>query len=113
MAEARRHFEALEYEQTVPALDRVVAALQSRQGDAGRELLAEALELRARSRFGLADADGAKQDFTALLKANPAYALNAQVSPRVVALFDESDGSADSAVLLDDLRWDCDAVSRP
>lgn len=90
MAEARRHFEALEYEQTVPALDRVVAALQSRQGDAGRELLAEALELRARSRFGLADADGAKQDFTALLKANPAYSLNAQVSPRVVALFDEA-----------------------
>ncbi len=31
----------------------------------------------------------------------------------VVALFDESDGAADSAVLLDDLRWDCDAVSRP
>jgi hypothetical protein len=31
----------------------------------------------------------------------------------VVALFDQSDGAADSAVLLDDLRWECDAVSRP
>jgi hypothetical protein len=31
----------------------------------------------------------------------------------VIALFDESDGAADSAVLLDDLRWDCDAIRQP
>lgn len=46
------------------------------------------------------------------------FRISAAVAPGdtitlVVALFDESDGSADSAVLLDDLRWDCDAVSRP
>jgi hypothetical protein len=29
----------------------------------------------------------------------------------VIALFDESDGSADTAVLLDDLRWECDPVA--
>ena len=53
-------------------------------------MLAEALELRARSRFGLGDQDGAKQDFVALLKANPGYAMTGQVSPRVVAIFDEA-----------------------
>jgi len=90
MSEARRHFEALEYEQAVPSLDRAVALLQSRQGDESRQLLAEAFELRARSRFGLGDQDGAKQDFVLLLKANPAHVMNGQVSPRVVALFDDA-----------------------
>lgn len=90
MSEARRHFEALEYEQAVPSLDRAVAMLQSRQGDTGRQLLAEALELRARSRFGLGDQDGAKQDFVLLLKTNPAYSLNGQISPRVVTLFEDA-----------------------
>jgi len=46
------------------------------------------------------------------------FRISAGVTPGdtvtlVVALFDESDGAADSAVLLDDLRWECDAVSRP
>jgi antitoxin (DNA-binding transcriptional repressor) of toxin-antitoxin stability system len=90
MSEARRHFEALEYEQAVPSLDRAVALLQARQGDEVRGLLAEALELRARSRFGLGDQDGAKQDFSLLLRADPGHALGGQVSPRVVALFDET-----------------------
>ncbi|MGE3955180.1 MAG: PDZ domain-containing protein [Vicinamibacterales bacterium] len=90
MAEARRHFEALEYEQAVPSLDRAIATLQSRQGDDVRLMMAEALELRARSRFGLGDQDGARQDFVSLLKANPAHTMNGQVSPRVVALFDDA-----------------------
>ena len=55
MSEARRHFEALEYEQAVPSLDRAIALLQARQGDESRRILAEALEIRARSRFGLGD----------------------------------------------------------
>ena len=89
MSEARRHFEALEYEQAVPSLDRALAMLQARPENDVRAMLAEALELRARSRFGLGDQDGAKQDFVALLKANPGYAMTGQVSPRVVAIFDE------------------------
>jgi len=89
MSEARRHFEALEYEQAVPSLDRALAMLQARPANDVRALLAEALELRARSRFGLGDQDGAKQDFVALLKANPGHAMTGQVSPRVVAIFDE------------------------
>src|SRR5690349_11554424 len=75
LSEARRHFDALEYEQAVPALDRAVALLQTRQGDDARRQLAGALELRARSRFALGDQDGARQDFAALLKADPSYTL--------------------------------------
>lgn len=90
MSEARRHFEALEYEQAVPSLDRAIALLQARQGDEARRTLAEALEIRARSRFGLGDQDGAKQDFMLLLKSDPGHAMTGQVSPRVVALFDEA-----------------------
>ena len=115
MSEARRHFEALEYEQAVPSLDRAVATLQARQGDDTRQMLAEALELRARSRFGLGDQDGAKQDFVLLLKANPGHTMSGQVSPRVVALFDEAKKAnvtmlklavtpADASVLLDGRR---------
>jgi hypothetical protein len=89
MAEARRHFDALEYENAVPVLDRVVALLQSRQADDARRQLTGMLELRARSRFALGDQDGARQDFTALLRADSSYTLNAQVSPRVVALFED------------------------
>ena len=115
MSEARRHFEALEYEQAVPSLDRAVATLQSRQGDDTRQMLAEALELRARARFGLGDQDGAKQDFTLLLRTNPSHTLSGQISPRVVALFDEAKKAtvtsmrltvtpADASVLLDGRR---------
>lgn len=90
MSEARRYFEALEYEQAVPALDRAIALMQARPLDEVRVMLAEALEIRGRSRFGLADADGARADFVALLKIDPAHAMGSQVSPRVVALFDEA-----------------------
>jgi hypothetical protein len=115
MSEARRHFEALEYEQAVPSLDRALALLQARPENDVRAMLAEALELRARSRFGLGDQDGAKADFTSLLKANPGYAMTGQVSPRVVAIFDEvkkatvttvklSVTPPDATVLLDGLK---------
>ena len=49
LSEARRHFESLEYEQAIPAADRVVTLLQSRQGDAAKHSLAQVLEIRARS----------------------------------------------------------------
>jgi hypothetical protein len=90
MSEARRHFEALEYEQAVPSLDRAIAMLQPRQGDGVRQMLAEAFELRARSRFGLGDQEGTKQDFILLLKADPGHSMAGQVSPRVVTLFEEA-----------------------
>jgi hypothetical protein len=88
--EAKRLFDALDYENAVRALDQVIATLQARpvQDATRRDLLPSAFEMRGRSKFGLGDPNGAQADFVSLLKANPAYALTGQVSPRVVALFD-------------------------
>lgn len=89
--EARRLFDALDYERAVVALDQAITALQAAPADATRnERLAGAYEMRARSKFGLGDQDGAKADFTSLLKLAPAHTLSGQVSPRVVALFEET-----------------------
>ncbi|MEO5897434.1 MAG: PEGA domain-containing protein [Vicinamibacterales bacterium] len=90
--EARRLFEALDYDKAVVALDQAVAALQTgTSADAARrERLGMAYEMRARSRFGLGDQDGAKADFVLLLKLSPLHALAGQVSPRVVALFEQT-----------------------
>ncbi len=88
VSEARHHFDALEYEQAIPAADRAVALLQLRQGDAAKRTLADVLEIRARSRFGINDTDGARQDFILLLKADPQHQLLGQVSQRAVTIFD-------------------------
>jgi hypothetical protein len=90
VAEARRRFDALDYEQAVPALDRVVAVLSAQRTEDTRRLLADAYEMRARARFGLGDQNGAREDFVLLLKTDPARALTGQISPRVVAIFDEA-----------------------
>lgn len=89
--EARRLFDGLDYERAVVALDQAIAALQGGPADAARaDRLAAAYEMRARSKFGLGDQDGAKADFVLLLKSAPGHALSGQVSPRVVALFEET-----------------------
>jgi PEGA domain-containing protein/PDZ domain-containing protein len=90
MAEARRHFDALEYEQTVPALDRAIAILTTRRTNDTQRILSDAFEMRARARFGLGDQNGAHDDFVALLKADPAHTLSGQISPRVVAMFEDA-----------------------
>jgi PDZ domain/PEGA domain len=91
-AEAKRLFDALDYESAVRALDVAIAGLEARpaQDAVRRELLPSAYEMRARSKFGLGDQLGAKTDFAALLKVNAGYALTGQVSPRVVALFEDA-----------------------
>ena len=68
MAEARRHFDALEYEQAVPALDRTIAILSTRRRDDTVKILSDAYEMRARARFGLGDQNGARDDLVALLR---------------------------------------------
>lgn len=90
--EARRLFDALDYEKAVTALDAAIAALEAStpKDVARRDKLASAYEMRARSKFGLGDQDGAKADFVLLLELNPAHTLSGQVSPRVVALFEET-----------------------
>lgn len=90
MAEARRHFDALEYEQAVPALDRAIAILTTRRANDTQKTLSDAYEMRARARFGLGDQNGAHDDFVALLKADPAHTLSGQISPRVVAMFEDA-----------------------
>ena len=91
-AEAKRLFEALDYESAIRALDLAVAGLEVRpaQDPVRRELLPNAYEMRARSKFGLGDQNGAKADFIALLKVDAGHALTGQVSPRVVTLFEDA-----------------------
>ncbi len=90
--EARRLFDALDYEKAVTALDAAIAALEAStpRDITRRDKLASAYEMRARSKFGLGDQDGAKADFVQLLKLSPGHTLSGQVSPRVVALFEET-----------------------
>jgi hypothetical protein len=54
-----------------------------------RRLLPSAYEMRARALFGLGKEPDARNDFLALLKVEPGYVLSGQVSPRIVAVFDE------------------------
>lgn len=90
LADARRLFDALDYERAVPALDAIIAQLEQPPADPARKpTLAAAYELRARSRFGLGDTAGARADFRSMLIAAPSYGLPPQVSPRVVTLFNE------------------------
>lgn len=115
ISEARRRFDALDYEGAIPAADRAIALLQNRQGEAAKHSLAVALEIRARSRYGTDDPDGARRDFVELLKAEPQYALPKEVSLKVVGLFDEAKRAtvgtlrlaldpADATVLVDGSR---------
>ncbi len=100
--EARRLFDALEYENTIRTLDEVIARLQGLEAnDASRlAMLPEAYEMRARSKFGLGDVEGARNDFVLLLRTNAAYTLTGQVSPRVVALFEETMASTVTPLIL-------------
>ncbi len=88
--EGKRLFDALDYDNAIRTLDQAIASLEARpvQDPTRRELLPSALEMRARSKFGQGDQDGAKADFVALLKVNPGFTLTGGVSPRVVSLFD-------------------------
>lgn len=91
MSEARRYFDSLDYDKAVAALDRTIAILESRPAsDPSRQDLGAAYEIRARSRFNLGDEVGAKSDFVSLLKVNPGFTMTGQISPRVIALFNDA-----------------------
>src|SRR5258705_5284559 len=89
MSQARTSFDQLDYEGTVKALDTAIGVLEARPNEEARRLLPAAYEMRARSRFGLGQQPEARADFTSLLKVDPAYALTGQVSPRILALFEQ------------------------
>lgn len=90
MTQARASFDQLDYEGAVKALDPAISVLEvARPTPDTRRALATAYEMRAKSRFGLGQQPESRADFVALLKVDPSYALTGQISPRIVALFDE------------------------
>jgi hypothetical protein len=91
MVQARTLFDALDYEQALPMLDRAIVLLEpaALRDPAVRKTLVSAYEMRARARFGTGNRDGAVADFRAVLALNPSFMLGEGVSPRVVALLDE------------------------
>ena len=82
-------FDQLDYENTVKALDSAIGAIEARPTPEAKRLLPSAYEMRARSLFGLDKMPEARADFVSLLKIDPGYQLTGQVSPRIMALFDE------------------------
>ncbi len=91
LGQARQLFDALEYEQAIPLLDRAIAGLEltAARDQASRKALVSAYEMRARARFGIGNRDGASADFRSLLAIDPSFQLGEGVSPRIVALLDE------------------------
>jgi hypothetical protein len=87
--QARASFDALDYENTVKALDGAIGAIEARPTEEARRLLPGAYEMRARSHFGLNREPAARADFVSLLKVDPGYVLTGQVSPRIIAVFDQ------------------------
>ena len=113
--QARASFDALDYENTVKALDSAIGAIEARPTEEARRLLPAAYEMRARSQFGLGREPAARADFASLVRVDPSYVLTGQVSPRIIAVFDEvmkanvtelrlSILPADAEVLLDGVR---------
>lgn len=87
--QGKRLFDAFEYDQAVPLFDRLIVTITSSGQSDRNDLLVQTYEMRARARFALADANGAEQDFAALLAIRPDFRLGAGISPRVVAIFDK------------------------
>jgi len=85
--QSKRLFEAFQYDQTIPVLDRLIGTLTSGQVQRP-DLLVQAYELRARSRFNQGDSAGTEQDFSALLAIKPDFKLAAGISPRVAAVLE-------------------------
>jgi archaellum component FlaG (FlaF/FlaG flagellin family) len=100
LAQARQLFDALDYEQALPLLDRAVAVLeqQAARDPNSRQMLTAAYGMRARARFGTGNKDGAVADFRSALSIDPGFALGQGVSPRIVALLDEVKSSTIGAL---------------
>ena len=87
--QARAAFDQLDYENTIKALDSAIGAIEARPSPEVRRLLPSAYEMRARALFGLGKEPEARNDLLALIKVEPGYLLSGQVSPRIVAMYDE------------------------
>ena len=87
LLDARRLFESAEYERALPLLNQAVSTLEG-TGEQGRSALVEALQLRGRVQFTLGNEPAATEDFVKAVTLDPASVLPAEVSPRILKLFD-------------------------
>lgn len=94
MVRARAEFEGAQQGQSIAILDELVSRLEAvrRTGTlpaAGRDLLVEAYELRARAYLNTGQQEKAAESVRALLQVRPAHALSRdRVSPKVVTFFE-------------------------
>ena len=86
--EARRLLEAFEFDRVVSRLDTAIVAMTATP-DPDVDTLAQAYEVRGRAHFNLSDPEQAEGDFELLLQARADHELAGDLSPRVVALFEE------------------------
>jgi hypothetical protein len=84
----KRLYEGTQYEEAVSTFDRLITLLTPGGQPQRPDVLVQAYELRARSKYALGNSAGAEQDFSALLGVKPDFRLGASVSSRVVALFE-------------------------
>jgi hypothetical protein len=110
LAHAKSQFDAFDYEGAAATLDQLIAQVEpvAAKDAALARVLPPAYEMRARSRFGLNNVQGAEADFRALIRAAPGYALTGQVSPRVSRLFDDIRKAIVGSILLNLTPADAD-----
>jgi hypothetical protein len=89
LIEARRLVQELDYERALALLDLLIPRLDRATDEAGRANLVAALSLRAQTNFNLGSQQGTSDDLTRVLTLDPAHALPATASPRLVTLFEE------------------------
>jgi tetratricopeptide (TPR) repeat protein len=87
--QAKTAFDQLDYENTIKALDSAIGAIEARPTPEAKRLLPQAYDLRARALFGLGRDKEATADFVSLTKADPAYQFSGQMSPKILAVWDE------------------------
>ena len=87
--QARVSFDALDYENTIKALDSAIGAIEARPTPEAKRLLPQAYDMRARALFGLTKDKEGTADFVSLVKVEPGYQLAGQVSPKILAIWDE------------------------
>lgn len=85
--QAKRAFDALNFDQALPLLDKLVLLLVG-STPPRIDLLTQAYQMRGRARFSQGDPQGAEQDFAALLNLEPSHKLPTGISPRIVTLFE-------------------------
>jgi len=89
LEQGRRLFDSFDYDEAIPVFDQLIATLMSGDQIQQPDILVQAYELRGRAHFALGTRDAAEQDFAALLRVRPEFRLAEDVSPRVVAVFEE------------------------